>query len=291
MVFVADVETYPNFWMCLFKNIDTGEVIRFQQSPNVKMNRIGLQDVMDNNLTIWFNGKTYDIPMVQLAIKGATCEELYQASNDLIVGEMKSKEFRNKYGITKNKFNDIDLIEVAPLKASLKIYGGRLHCKKMQSLPLSPDTIINKETANLLYKYCCNDLEVTELLYRELLPEINLRIELGKQYGKDFRSSKGSQIAESAITSEVENLTGKRIAKPLPDKISFKYNVPKYIKFTSPQLIDFLKKLQTAEFITNEDGEVELPKFIKETVINLEYGSYKPSIGGLHSLESCVKYE
>ena len=291
MTYVCDTECYQNFWLCLFRNIDTGEVLRFQKSPNVILDSPGLEAVLAGNLTIGFNSIKYDLPMIALALSGATCAELHEASNILILDGITPKEFRKLFDLPKEKYDHIDLIEVAPLSASLKIYGARLHCKTIAELPIEPDAIITKEQSGQLYTYCCNDLEVTELLYRELLPEIELRIALGKQYHKDFRSSKGSQIAEGAITSEVEKLTGVSIKRPQVKSSKFKYKIPKYIKFNSPELVDFLKKLESAEFHTNEDGEVELPKFIKETALRLGNGCYKPSIGGLHSLESCVKYD
>ena len=126
MTYVCDTECYQNFWLCLFRDIDTGEVLRFQKSPNVVLDSPGLEAVLAGHLTIGFNSIKYDLPMISLALSGATCKELYEGSNKLILAGITPKDFRQLYDLPREKYDHIDLIEVAPLKASLKIYGARL---------------------------------------------------------------------------------------------------------------------------------------------------------------------
>ena len=51
----------------------------------------------------------------------------------------------------------IDLMEVAFGDGSLKLYGGRLHSKRLQDLPIAPDSHISDEDRSLLVRYCEND--------------------------------------------------------------------------------------------------------------------------------------
>jgi len=126
--------------------------------------------------------------MIQLALKGYTTEELKAASDDIIVRGMRARDFSEKHKIDRHYWNHIDLIQVAPLKGSLKIYAGRLHCEKMQDLPIDPDAAITAEEAVILVEYCGNDLDNTILLRQEQAEKIALRMELSEQYKQDLRS-------------------------------------------------------------------------------------------------------
>src|SRR5215467_6207676 len=157
---VFDVETYRNFFLVLFKKLDTGKVTRFQISPNCRLNKHALLHTLRTSLLIGFNSSDYDVPMIQLALNGCTASELKDASDDLIRG-MQRRDFAQQHGLSKPSWNHIDLIQVAPLQASLKLYGGRLHCKKLQDLPIDPDAEVTAEQAAIIIDYCINDLNNT----------------------------------------------------------------------------------------------------------------------------------
>jgi hypothetical protein len=51
-----------------------------------------------------------------------------------------------------------DIQEPAPaVMISLKLYGGRLHSKKLQDLPIDPHATLTKDQTEILRKYCVND--------------------------------------------------------------------------------------------------------------------------------------
>ena len=107
------------------------------------------------------------------------------------------------------QIDHIDLMEVAPLKASLKIYGGRLHVPKMQELPFHPDLVLTPDQITCVRWYCINsDLTATAFLYMELEPQIKLREQMSVKYGIDLRSKSDAQIAEAVINTEYRRLTG-----------------------------------------------------------------------------------
>src|ERR1700674_1438248 len=134
-VAVFDVECYRNFFLIVFMEVNTGKVLRCQISPNWKLDKSGLQVALFNYLLVGFNSNEYDVPMIQLALKGATADQLKDISDEIIKDGGRAQDIAYKYGLVRPYWDHIDLIQVAPLKASLKIYAGRLHCKKMQDLP------------------------------------------------------------------------------------------------------------------------------------------------------------
>ena len=291
MPLVFDVECYRNFFLVLFKDIETGVVHRFQISPNRRLDTGRLLTVLRSNLIVGFNSGDYDIPMIQLALKGYSAEMLKDASDDIIGRNMKTRDFCEKYGVSRHGWNHVDLINVAPLKASLKIYAGRLHCKRMQDLPIDPGTTITAEQAEQLYTYCLNDLDNTALLYQELAGQIALREKMSEEYRQDLRSRSDAQIAEHVIVAEVKKLKGGFLARPeVVEGATYKYRVPAFISYRTKQLREMLQRIADAEFAVGPSGSIQLPKTLESLDICLGGGKYRMGIGGLHSSETRVAH-
>lgn len=289
MILAFDCEVYSNFFLALFKDIETGKLYRFQMSPNTKLKRGELGGFLDSNLIIGFNSRNYDIPMLQLALDGYTPAGIKTASDQIIVEGMQYMEFAELYMLERPSWNHIDLIEVAPLKASLKLYAGRLHCPKMQDLPIDPNAQITAETARELITYCENDLDNTILLYKELRGQIELREQLSQEYGQDLRSRSDAQIAEHVISSEVAKIIGFRPRRPEGVKSKVKYDVPDNVAFQSPELNSILDAIRGADFCISESGSVVMPTCLDASIC-IGHGHYRMGIGGLHSSEKSVFY-
>jgi DNA polymerase elongation subunit (family B) len=288
---VFDVECYRNFFLVLFKDIATGAVTRCQISPNRSLNRALLLHTVQTSLLVGFNSAEYDVPMIQMALKGYSTSALKDASDDIILRGMRGRELGEKHDISKPSWNHIDLIQVAPLKASLKLYAGRLHCKKLQDLPFDPESDITAEQAAIIVDYCGNDLNNTATLYAELDTQIRLREELSRIYRQDLRSRSDAQVAEHIISAEVEKINGVRPQRPdnLEGK-TYKYRVPEYISYRLPQLQGLLETIKQADFTVGAKGSVELPKALEALDIRIGGGKYRIGIGGLHSSESCAAH-
>lgn len=304
-VFVYDVECYRNFFYLAFKCLANGKYVAFEQSPSFELNKTKLLWMMWRYCIVGFNTRNYDDPMIALALKGATCDELKEASDFIIksgpqYGTKKTTpfDFEKKHRLKIGKFNTIDLIEVAPLEGSLKLYAGRLHCPRMQDLPFSEEHILTEEDAKIIRPYCCNDLENTELLFNELSSEIKLRIEMSQEYGLDLRSKSDAQVAEAVINSELQKVLGYYPKKPtIAEGTILQYNAPSFIKFNSPALNEIFEQISNAKFELDALGSPIWPKGLGEIerekgkepkwVLKTKIGNstYKLGMGGLHSME------
>ena len=301
-VFVFDVECYRNFFYVAFKCLANGKFVAFEQSPDEAFNPNKLLWMLWRFCIVGFNSQNYDVPMISLAIKGATCEELKEASDFIIKGNNTPWNFEKEYGLQIQKYNHIDLIEVAPLDGSLKLYAGRLHCKTMQDLPFQEDHILSAEDAKVVRPYCCNDLANTELLFNELAPELKLRTEMSEEYGVDLRSKSDAQVAEAVINSELQKVLGYYPRKPrIEEGIVLQYNTPDFIKFKSPHLNDALSRISSARFRLDGLGSPIWPEGLGEQVktksgykweLKTQVGNsvYKMGMGGLHSKESNIAH-
>ena len=287
-VFVFDVECYSNFFFIAFKCLENGKFVTFEQSADFSMNLQKLQWMMWRFCIVGFNTRNYDLPMITLASKGATCLELKEASDYIIKSEAKITPytFEKHYGLKIGKYNHIDLIEVAPLTGSLKLYAGRLHCKVMQDLPYNESHALTLEEAEVVRLYCCNDLNNTELLFNELASEIKLRVEMSEEYGIDLRSKSDAQVAEAVINHELQKVLGYAPKRPiLNDDTVLKYAVPEFIEFQTPVLKSIFETIKNASFYLDALGSPIMPKDIEKLKVQIGKSIYKLGMGGLHSTE------
>ncbi len=300
--FAFDVECYVNYWCVGFKNVETGKCILFKNSPDNDLNVNKLMWALWRFCIIGFNSINYDLPLCILAAKGLGTEQLKAISDRIILEGLRVWDLEKEYKIKIPNLNHIDIMEVAPLSASLKMYVGRLHCERMQDLPIPPDAVLTQHEGGLIEQYnLASDLPNTILLYKELLPAIVLREEMGKQYKIELRSKSDAQVAEAVVNAEIKKITGSKPPKP-PRKNygGLKYNIPAYVKYQCPHLNKMLADLQKAEFFLNKKGEPMWPKGLGEKeetkdgeekwILKVRVGNniYKMGMGGLHSQEKNV---
>jgi hypothetical protein len=284
---VFDTEVYTDYFLLAFMNADSKEVMTFEMYEGQTLDVVAVRKIIKQHRLVSFNGRHYDIPIITEALNGGDCARLKRVSDRIIVGNEKYWTI----GIEPVECDHIDMIEVAPGVAGLKIYGGRLHCQKMQDLPIEPDALISEDDRKLLTTYCINDLQTTLDLFNHLAPQIELREHMSKTYGIDMRSKSDAQIAEAVIGAQVSSVLKRKVYRPDFDpKLTFKYEPPAFIQFTSEPLQHVLDVVRNATFTVNDKGSVEMPDALAGAKITVGNGLYRMGIGGLHSSETCVAH-
>ncbi len=195
-----DVECYTNYFLICFKSF-ISKSRYYQITDNSSLNFNEITDIMSKYLTIGFNSKSYDLPMISYALSGATRQQLKEFSDQIITSGKFSWEVCREYNIkVPYLWNHIDLIEVAPaIHISLKMYGARMHSKILQDLPYEPDKLITINEHEIIKNYCFNDINITIELYNEIQDRIELREKIGKIYNLELRSKSDAQVAEAII--------------------------------------------------------------------------------------------
>lgn len=286
---VLDVECYRNYFMVGVRNVETGRTRNFELYEDHPLDIEDLNKIVRRCKLVTFNGNNYDMPMVFLALSGASNDQLKKASDKIIVGNLKSWQFEKTYGLAFPKIDHIDLIEVAPGQASLKIYGGRVHTRLMQDLPIEPDAFITPVDREKLVAYNGNDLNATIDLLNKLRLQIDLREKMSDEYGIDLRSKSDAQIAEAVLKQEIEKLTGIKPVRPeVPAGTTFKYKVPDFISYKTSDLDAVLGMVRNAKFVVSDTGSVEMPAELGNAKVKIRDSIYRMGIGGLHSSEECV---
>lgn len=287
---ISDTECYSNFWSIGFKRVSDGKRLTFELSARSTLDRERIRSILTTHRAIGYNWQTYDLPMITLALNGATNAELKQASDRIIKGNIRYWEAEDALGIRiPREFEFIDLIEPQPNAfASLKVLNGRLHGQKMQDLPYEPDSVLTPEQMDLTLAYMDNDLDATHILFDALKEPLALRSALGAEYRMNFLSKSDSQIGEAIVKKRVEQeQNGERVQRvPTAPGTSFQYRIPPFMRFETPLLQQMLERLRVTDFFVRHDGKVDLPDWLSDFQPRIGETTYAMGIGGLHSTES-----
>lgn len=283
----VDVETFSNFFLVCAKRFSTGARIAFEYSERCPLDKEGLLRVLKAARVITFNGNGYDLPMITMALNGATLPYLKGASDRIVRSSLKPWEVEKEFNIKTIRLDHVDLLEPNPsVRQSLKILGARLHTRFLVDLPFHPDSVLSLRDMNVTTLYCMNDLDMTHGLFDALAEPYELRRALSNEYKIDMRSKSDAQIGEAIVKAHVEKLTKTRLQKANPREQYFKYKPPAFIKFESPDLKNILRALQSAEFYANGGGTITPPKMLDNLQIKIGQSIYTMGIGGLHSTEA-----
>ena len=283
---VIDVEIYKNYFLLSAKHLMTDKYKRFEFYDGHPPDLAGIAKLMKHNTTVSFNGLNFDLILIAALLDGATVASLKILCDRIIKGRSPGWVVAKDAGISLNRgWDHIDLFEVAPGRVSLKIYGARLGSPNLQDLPIEPDALLDWLDRNVVMNYCDNDLDETERLYNNLVPQIALREDMSARYGIDLRSKSDAQIAEAIITSELAARTGRQVKRPNTDREVFQYQNPGIVAFSRPSLQAIFERILTTEFTLGGNGAVKIPDWLKQTKIVIGAGSYQMGIGGLHSCE------
>ena len=276
---VFDSECFPNFYLCAFRSIQTGKVIRLIPPFDPRK----LSFILHRYRCIGFNSLKYDLPLLWAAYQRQDLYWLKEVSNRLVGGTW-YQEICKEYGIRIFETETVDLIEVCPLRGSLKLYGARLHTQRIQELPYHHMKELTNYEKEVVADYCINsDLPATAVLFSELKEQLDLRQSLSQEYKINVMSKSDAQIAESVIGTELKRLTGKWPKKPNIDtQYKFFYQCPQFIQFKTKPLNDLLTELLQFKYSVSDTGRLE---YDKELSINIGQNVYRLGSGGLHSSE------
>lgn len=304
-----DLECYPDYFLAKFYDETTRQFQSFGMWDGHPLDIAAITDILARVTIDTFNGVGYDVPMITLALHGATNAQLKEANDDIIVRKLTPWMFYKKWGIQPLPYIDhIDTMEVAPgVRIGLKMYMGRMHAPTLQDLPYDPDTPLDAMGRFVIADYCGNDLTGTNLLRHEVWDRIKLRMAIGERYNIDVRSKSDAQIAEAVFKSQLDF---QPVQRYVPDGFEFSYTPPEYIKFITPEMRALLDTVRKAKFVVRDKEEaiafgyydpedadqpkiktgVRIPPELLGRDIVIGQGKYRLGIGGLHSQESCANW-
>lgn len=280
---IFDVECFKNYFLVSFMR-DDGKVMHIEMRGDGKLDVAKLSRTMKTNTTLGFNSNSYDVYMIAAALENRSCAELKAVSQEIIMSN--APAWKAVDVSIPRDWDTVDIIDVLPGQASLKIYGARINMPKLQELPYHHNATLTDAQMDEVRDYCVNDLRVTKALADKVSSQLALRVEMGKQYGMDLRSKSDAQIAETVLKSEIEALSNKTL-RPLKlrDDATVRYIDPGIVSFKDPALTDIFKRICAHEFELSGNGSVKMPDWLAKTRIKIGDAEYQMGIGGLHSTE------
>lgn len=286
-VLVFDTECYTNYFLLAFRNVATGNVTSFERTASQTLDVKRIVEIFRKHRVVSFNGINYDIPIISLALTNATNETLKLCSDRIIQNGSRPWDLEREFRFQcLRDLDHIDLIEVAPGKASLKLYGGRIHAQKLQDLPIEPHEVLTDAQMQDLKLYCTNDLSITQVLYEKLKPQLELREQMSSEYNINLMSKSDAQIAEAVIKQQVEKRKEHPIAKPQGKTDGkFRYKKPAFIEMISNGGKEAEQLFCQAEYYVSAGGKIVMPEHFKDKKVVIDGREYKLGIGGLHSCE------
>lgn len=281
---IADTECFVSYFLIGFKCIKTNKYLALE----IPFNAQKLSWIMHNYTIVGFNWIKYDSCMVWASFSNQNCQKLKELSDEIILGGMWYKEAQEKFNFKIYPTKIIDLLEVCPLRGSLKLYGARLHSPRIQELPISAHKELTAEEMHIVKHYNYNDLDVTHLAFDNLTEQLKLRQNLSAEYKTDLMSKSDAQIAESVIGYELKKITGYWPKKPDINSQTFghHFQVPQNLFFQTDYMKDILEKIKKIKFTVQDNGRLDASE-MNDIRVRIGSSTYRMGTGGLHSSEEC----
>jgi hypothetical protein len=126
----------------------------------------------------------------------------------------------------------------------LKALEFNMRLPNIRDLPFPPGTVLTEEQVTVLKEYCANDVFATREFYKETLPAIQFREQLGQTYEGDILNFNDVKIGKMIFQSHLENSgvvcynfgpqgrTPKQTPRPT---MRLGDCVPNYVRFDHPE--------------------------------------------------------
>lgn len=295
---IFDCEVAPNAFGLGIKRVEDGRKVWYEHAYfentgegdfTSDFDRDLVRRALRNNQIVGFNSAAFDIPIIYMALDGASTQELMDAATRIIQERIPAWRAENEFGIHIPKLDHIDLYDCNPsVMTGLKQLGARQHVKLLQDLPFKPNTNLTRAEWVEGREYCLNgDLEATHALFDRLGEAIALRKALGDQNELELRSASDAQVGERLIKKSVEDKKGERVKKAvIAEGSTFRYDAPEWMSFKTPLMKQVFETIKNTDFVIGKGGKVSFPKEFDSFEIVFDGMQHALGIGGLHSTEA-----
>ena len=308
---IVDIEVYPNCYFCGVKDYKNNKIYTFEISE-WKDERKEFYNVFSkyDGYLVSFNGVHYDNVVNSFLLKewdklkNLPVKELNQKlkwfSDKVIQDDFETIKWYKWY---KTKWIDVDLYLYwskmlrQSKQLSLKALAVQLNWDEIQELPYSPETFLTKEQFEEVKRYNLrNDLGITEMLFKKMKEDIELRHYIQKEYGLECWSMDAPKIASEYLleyycqkiyTSEngdYESFKKQiRTNKYIPQIWTIKDYLPE-VNFKTSFFKQIYEKVRNTK--SNETFLEKIPFFQENHAVMLSV-----SQGGIHSENNNQIYE
>lgn len=292
-IYVYDLETYPNMFLGVFKNIHTKKVLQFEISDRKnQINELRIFLKKKGLQLIGFNNINFDYPVLHNSIlsngKDWNSYEIYEEVIKII---------NNQYSSiwdNQTKIPQLDLYRIwhydnKNKSTSLKWLEFAMRLPNVEDLPYKPGSILTFEQMQHICDYCINDIEATESFFYKSLKHIELRQfynnheNLNLINASEIKMSK--EIFSKYLAKEM-NMSIKEVKqlRTFRDEININDIIFDYLKFNDPINQDSLDTFKS--YVWRNDDEEGIKFQVPYKNVIRDYAE-----GGLHSFGKAGIYE
>lgn len=312
IVYVYDIEVFPNVFHCTVKNTETGELHKFEIScrrnqldelveffhtVNTKytFGDLYTTDIkLDTNILFCgYNNLHYDNAIINYIIdcynmmkyKGYRdiCRSVFNLSKVITTSsEDDNSAWRKwKYMICFDSFDILTMLYSNKLRVGLKEIQVTMQYKNVQEFVADWQADLPENQIDSMIDYNINDVNSTEELLNRCKKDIDLRIAIEDEYGVRVLSKDGVNIGMKILTQKYLEKTGqtwwdiKDLRSPM-SVIPLNNVILPFIKYDSPILTRVLNDMKSQIVSPGRKGYEN--KFVFEGL------QYSVGVGGIHSV-------
>ena len=312
IVYVYDIEVFPNVFHCTVKNTETGELHKFEIScrrnqldelveffhtVNTKytFGDLYTTDIkLDTNILFCgYNNLHYDNAIINYIIdcynimkyKGYRdiCRSIFNLSKVITTSsEDDNSAWRKwKYMICFDSFDILTMLYSNKLRVGLKEIQVTMQYKNVQEFVADWQADLPENQIDSMIDYNINDVNSTEELLNRCKKDIDLRIAIEDEYGVRVLSKDGVNIGMKILTQKYLEKTGqtwwdiKDLRSPM-SVIPLNSVILPFIKYDSPILTRVLNDMKSQIVSPGRKGYEN--KFVFEGL------QYSVGVGGIHSV-------
>lgn len=312
IVYVYDIEVFPNVFHCSVKNTETGELHKFEIScrrnqldelveffhtVNTKYTFRDLYTTdikLDTNILFCgYNNLHYDNAIINYIIdyynimkyKGYRdiCRSIFNLSKVITTSseDDNSAWKKWKYMICFDSFDILTMLYSNKLRVGLKEIQVTMQYKNVQEFVADWQADLPENQIDSMIDYNINDVNSTEELLNRCKKDIDLRIAIEDEYGVHVLSKDGVNIGMKILTQKYLEKTGqtwwdiKDLRSPM-SVIPLNSVILPFIKYDSPILTRVLNDMKSQIVSPGRKGYEN--KFVFEGL------QYSVGVGGIHSV-------
>lgn len=312
IVYVYDIEVFPNVFHCTVKNTETGELHKFEIScrRNQLDELVNFFHTVDTDYTFGdlyttkiqlntdklfcgYNNLHYDNPIINYIIdyyiimkcKGYIdiCRSIFNLSK--VITTSSEDDIRAwskwKYMICFDSFDILTMLYSNKLRVGLKEIQVTMQYKNVQEFVADWQADLPENQIDSMIEYNINDVNSTEELLNRCKKDVDLRLAIEDEYGVRVLSKDGVNIGMKILTQKYLEKTGqtwydiKDLRSPM-DVIPLSKVILPFIKYDSPILQKVLDNMKGQIVSPGRKGYEN--KFIFEGL------RYSVGVGGIHSV-------
>ena len=314
IVYVYDIEVFPNVFHCTVKNTETGELHKFEIScrsnqldelveffhtinTNHTFGDLYTTDIQFNTdkLFCGYNNLHYDNAIINYIIdyyntmkyKGyrTICRSIFNLSK--VITDSSEDDINAwkkwKYMVCFDSFDLLTMLYSNKLRVGLKEIQVTMQYKNVQEFVTDWQADLPESQIDSMIEYNINDVNSTEELLNRCKKDIDLRIAIEDEYGVRVLSKDGVNIGMKILTQKYLEKTGqtwwdiKDLRSPM-SVIPLNAVILPFIKYDSPVLQKVLADMKSQIVSPGRKGYEN--KFVFEGL------QYSVGVGGIHSVNT-----